>query len=200
MVSAADRIGRPSVAVAAVLLAATMQRPADVRALTTANVKAGVLHLTQFKTGVALSFNLHPVAADRLGHIGNNGAPLILNERCGGAYTERELERAWCEVREGAATDHPSLTGGVPIGELEDPLYAGALNMSHLRRTGMVWAAEGGASIADICSVSGHTLENGMKVLEHYLPRQRFLANRAISKINMLRAPSLEDMGQVLAA
>lgn len=196
LVEAADALGRPSVAVAAVLLAATMQRPADVLALTTRQVRAGVLRLTQFKTGAELAFALHPVAAERLGHLGDNGAPLVVNERTGAAYTERAFERAWAAARARAAERLPSIAGADQ--EVQDPTRRGPLNAAHMRRTGMVWAAEAGAKIDEICSVSGHDLSSGMQILETYLPRQRLLADRAITRLDLHRAPSLADMSATL--
>lgn len=49
-----------------------------------------------------------------------------------------------------------------------------------LRRTAMVRMAEAGAEIQDIAAVSGHTIENTTQILETYLPRTYFMAQRAI--------------------
>jgi len=191
MVNAADRIGRPSVAVAAILITATMQRPGDALSFTAAQVQDGALYFTQSKTGAELNFLLHPVAADRLGPITGTGA-LITSETTGAGYGERSFERAWAAVRAEAAKDMPSLLG--LDGTVREATLKGPLCASDLRRTGMVWAAQSGALIPDICSVSGHSIKRGMEILETYLPRQRLLADRAVGRLNMIRTPALEDI------
>ena len=199
MVHAADALGRPSVAAAALLMVTTMQRPADVLGWATDRASGGVLYFRQAKTGVELNFMMHPVAVDRLGPLGDDGGPLIANEKTGAAYGERSFERAWDAVRSRAAQDRPSLTGTDP--DVRDPTLQEALRASDLRRTGMVWAAQNGARLAEICSVSGHSLQRGMQILEVYIPRQRLLADRAVRRLDLVRTPTLEDMGaQVMAA
>lgn len=191
MVRAADKLGRPSIAIAAILITATMQRPGDALALTADQVKDGALYFTQNKTGTALNFLLHPIAKDRLGDVTGDG-PLIRSETTGAAYGERSFERAWAAVREEAAKEMPSLLGLDTT--VREVTLKGSLLASDLRRTGMVWAAQSGAGIPDICSVSGHSIKRGMEILETYLPRQRLLADRAVRRLNMTRTPELEDI------
>jgi hypothetical protein len=195
MVRAADLLGRPSVAIAAILITATMQRPGDALSFTADQVQDGALFFTQSKTGAALNFRLHPVAADRLGPISGN-APLIRSETTASAYGERAFERAWAAVRKEAAKELPSLIGG--DASVREATLKGALNASDLRRTGMVWAAQSGALIPDICSVSGHSIKRGMEILETYLPRQRLLADRAVGRLNMVRTPELEEIAMTM--
>ncbi len=191
MVRAADRLGRPSIAVAAILITATMQRPGDALAFTADMVQNGALYFIQSKTGAELNFMLHPIAADRLGKIEGSG-PLIISETTGRAYGERSFERAWAAVRAEAAKETASLTG--KDATVREPTLKGDLRASDLRRTGMVWAAQSGASIPEICSVSGHTIKRGMDILETYLPRQRLLADRAVTRLNMVSTPTLDTI------
>ncbi len=72
---------------------------------------------------------------------------------------------------------------------MTDPNYQGALQAGDLRRTGMVWAAQGGATVPQIVSVSGHTIARGTAILEHYLPRERALAGQAVTRLNMHLTP-----------
>jgi integrase len=197
MVRTARDMGRPSVAAGAILLVTTMQRPGDTVSLEASQIQDGVLYLTQSKTGLPLSFMLHPVAFETLNPIGKAG-PLIVSETTRTAYSERAWERAWSLVREAAAEHCPSLLGR-DAGVL-DPTLQGVLRSSDLRRSGMVWAAEHGAGIPDICSVSGHSLKGGMDILETYLPRQRMLADRAVAKQNLVKTPALADIGAAMLA
>lgn len=183
IVRAAERLGRPSVGVAAILLAVTMQRPADVRALTTFNVRDGAVRLIQRKTGADVSFNLHPDARAMLEAV--PAGPLVRDEDTGLAYTERQLQRAWAEVRLEAARAEPSIVGAAPAAELEASYHAGPLCMRHFRATGMVWAAEGGASVPQIVAASGHDLSSGMKILKHYIVPTKPLADQAIARLTL---------------
>ena len=67
-----------------------------------------------------------------------------------------------------------------------------------LRRTGMVWAAEAGATVPQIVAVSGHSIQEGMEILETYLPRNQLLANAAIDKLDMVATPGLGDVAETL--
>jgi integrase len=52
-----------------------------------------------------------------------------------------------------------------------------------LRRTAMIRMAEAGATLPQIASVSGHSIESTQKILDTYLPRNRDLAEIAISRL-----------------
>jgi integrase len=54
------------------------------------------------------------------------------------------------------------------------------LQFRDLRRTVMVRLAEAGASLAQITAVSGHSIEQTQKILEHYIPRNRLMALAAM--------------------
>lgn len=198
IVTAAEKMGRLSIASAAITEVATMQRVDDTLSLTTSQIKDGVLYMTQSKTKAELSFRLHPLAIDRLGPLPERPAPLFVNEHTKQRYSLRSFERAWSEVRARAAEDMPSLTGADAT--VLEPVFKGALCARDLRRTGMVWAAEAGASIVQICAVSGHTLQSGYDILEHYLPRQRIFADQTVAKLDMIRSPALEEIKRHMIA
>jgi hypothetical protein len=52
-----------------------------------------------------------------------------------------------------------------------------------LRRTAMLRMAEAGATVPQIASVSGHSIEATQRILETYLPRNRDLAGIAIARL-----------------
>lgn len=198
MIRTAERLGLYSVAAVALTATATMQRVSDTLGHRRGQIEAGVLYLRQSKTGADLSFRLHALVIDRLGTLPAKDAPLFPSEETGEAYTLRAFERAWDKVRAAAAVDMPSLIGADP--SVREPTLQGELAARDLRRSGMVWAAQSGASIPQICSMSGHTLQSGLEILETYLPRQRLLADQAVAKLDLIRTPTVEDMGHLLAS
>lgn len=198
MIQTADRMGLPSVAAVALTAVATMQRVNDTLSLTRRQIKDGVLFLTQSKTGVELSFRLHPLVVDRLGPLPDQDVALFPNEHTRRAYQIRAFERAWSKVRDTAAENMPSLLGQDP--DVCEPVLKGKLNAGDLRRSGMVWAAEAGTGINQICSVSGHTLQKGYEILETYMPRQRIFADQAIGRLDLIRSPAIEEIERHLLA
>jgi len=52
-----------------------------------------------------------------------------------------------------------------------------------LRRTAMLRMAEAGATVPQIASVSGHSIEATQRILETHLPRNRNLAEIAIARL-----------------
>lgn len=52
-----------------------------------------------------------------------------------------------------------------------------------LRRTAMLRMAEAGATVPQIASVSGHSIDATQRILETYLPRNRALAEIAITAL-----------------
>lgn len=183
LIDAADTLGRPSVRAAIVLMLTTMQRVGDVLALDTANVTAEGLHLVQSKTGTELEFGVHPAAAYLIPAGANAIRPLIVSETTRRAYTVRSFERAFAAVRAHAARSCPSVIGADPT--ITESNTRGTLNAGDLRRTAMVMAARSGATIAQIASVSGHTLDQTMAILEHYLPRDMQMAAAALAALDL---------------
>lgn len=198
LIRSADALDRPSIAVAVILLVTTMQREADVLELTTASLEDGALRLTQNKTGAELHFNLHPVALDRIRPLPRLNAPrpLVRSEITLAAYNERAFQRAFAAVRAHAARSMPSLEGRDDA--VRDPNHRGQLCAGDLRRTGMVWAAEGGATVPQIVSASGHSIARGTAILEHYLPRAKILADAAVARLNMHRTPKVAELARHL--
>jgi integrase len=62
-----------------------------------------------------------------------------------------------------------------------------------LRRTAMLRMAEAGATVPQIASVSGHSIEATTRILETYLPRNRDLAAIAITRLADYQAKRSTD-------
>lgn len=187
LVATADAMGRRSVGDAVIICATTFQRVGDVLRLTTKNLRGGLVSLRQQKTGKSLTFDAHPALVARLGPL-DGVRHLVVSEGTGKGYQYCNFNRWWSRVRAEAARTTPSLLGEDP--SVDDPNYVGALEIEDFRRTGMVWASQGGAQIEWICSVSGHEIDHGTSILEVYIPRERSLAARAIARLDIFTEPA----------
>jgi len=183
IINVLDDMGEPVAADIALTCCAGMQRVGDVRRLTTHALKDGGLTITQRKTGVTVRFAAHPIVCQRLEDRRSNSPTLFANPRSGEPYTSRQLQRIWHTARNEAADQIASINGKDT--SITDPHFQTPLRIADLRRTGMVWASEAGATLQQIVAASGHSLQAGFDVLQHYLPRHRSLADIAVGAIEL---------------
>ena len=57
------------------------------------------------------------------------------------------------------------------------------LQFRDLRRTAIVRLAEACATVPEIASISGHTIDRCQRILEVYLPRNSKMAKAAVDKL-----------------
>lgn len=195
ILQAADALGRRSIGDYAIAGVTTMQRVDDLLRLRSGHVKAGILSLKQGKTGKAVSFRVHPAFEARFDLTERSAAPLVVSEQTGRAYEYFNFNAWWVKVRDAAAEIEPSIAGLDDT--IEDENYRGPLWAQDLRRTGMVWAAQGGARLAGICSISGHEIDHGLNILKVYLPRERLLADQALGTLDIEHEPTAETVGRI---
>lgn len=88
---------------------------------------------------------------------------LLVNEDSGQPWDEHAFRKAFRKIREAA--------------ELPDELQ-----FMHLRHTAIVELEDAGATIPEIASISGHTLQSITSILERYGRRTRRQAENAITK------------------
>jgi integrase len=75
----------------------------------------------------------------------------------------------------------------------ELPQYAGEIiKLSHLRHSVVVELARAGCTIAEIASITRHTMPTVYQVLHHYLPHDFVLAQQALTKRDALRGGPAE--------
>ena len=172
LVATADRMGRPSIGDWCLLAVTSMQRVEDVLRLGSDHLDNGRVYVTQGKTGKEVNFRLHPAVTDRMGDLAARIGPWIVSEETGRAYGYDNFAHWFEAVRAEAAKTCKSLMG--EDRRIRDPNLQGRLLARDLRRTGMVWAAQAGAEIPEIVSVSGHDIQHGTQILEVYLPRGAF--------------------------
>jgi len=164
-------VAEPLIRRAYMLAAYTAQRPGDCWAMTDTCIGQSVerggrrvlwLMLRQEKTGKPVWVPMHPKLCEELA-LGplHPGSELLAPAPRGGRWDKNNFARRFRMAREAA---------GLPA----------ELQFRDLRRTAMVRLAEAGATIPQIAAVSGHSIEQTQKILEHYVPRTRLMALAAM--------------------
>lgn len=173
---------RPSLGTALVLAFACIQRAWDVIELEETDLQARpdgstrlvfdqsksmrVGQLFELSPGVHIDMRLPPLAAARLTAApparekGTNSQRLIVNEITGRRYAERSIGHAFGQLIKRAIACDPKAWGHLAGMQLRDGRRSGFV---HLRKLGL--------NVEQIVNMSGHTLEEGYKIVEHYLPR-----------------------------
>lgn len=158
----------PHMTTAFVILFYTAQRPTDMLRMTWPQYAGGAIRLRQQKTGKLLDV---PIAADLACHLDAvSRAP-----RCLTIVSYRGRPVSYCRFHERFA--RITAAAGIVGAQARD-----------LRRTAMVNMALAGATVPQIASVSGHSIDATARILETYLPRNRALADAAITQLDTHRA------------
>jgi hypothetical protein len=131
-----------------------------------ARYSGSAIRLRQQKTGALLDVPTHPVLREHLDALARSSTSLTIITYRGRPGEISAVQRTVPADRDRAQID----------GQARD-----------LRRTAMVRMAEAGPTVPQIASVSGHSIEATQRVLETYLPRNRALAEIAISRLADLR-------------
>lgn len=181
-VAAADAAGRPDIADMAYLAVWSGQRQADRLALASTLIE-GRRHYRQEKTGVPVAIREAPPLTARLEAAGERRREagvvhphVILDETCWQPFSGERYRKAFTRIRELAVKSSNAL-GLAPC-----PSLAGFRDQDW-RDTAVTWLARAGATIPEICAVTGHSLESATSILKHYLARHPELADSAIAKM-----------------
>jgi hypothetical protein len=152
----------PHMITAFLLLQFTAQRPTDVLRMAWPQYSGSAIRLRQQKTGVLLDIPVHPVLRDHLDGLSRSGSSLTIVAFRGRPVKYLRFNERFRRVAERASIDAQA---------------------RDLRRTAMLRMAEAGATVPQIASVSGHSIEATQRILETYLPRNRDLAEIAITRL-----------------
>jgi integrase len=144
------------------LLQFTAQRPGDVLKMTWPQYSGSAIRLRQEKTGALLDVPTHPFLRDHLDGLNRSGSSLTIVTSRGRPVSYRRFNDRFRETAERAGIDAQA---------------------RDLRRTAMLRMAKAGATTPQIASVSGHSIESTQQILETYLPRNRDLAEIAITRL-----------------
>lgn len=157
-----------------------IQRISDVLRLTSENFPAGGFRLVQSKVGKLIEITHAPARVlQRLRE--QHGKGTLFRDAGTSCDPDDAASRAFVRLKARAALVDPALARRIAAVQLRD-----------MRRSGFVHYAEGERDAAGriirqpvpvhlICSISGHTIEEGMAILEVYLPKTREQADMAVS-------------------
>jgi len=120
------------------------------------------IRLRQQKTGALLDIPVHPVLRDHLDGMPRSGSTLTIVAFRGRPVNYQRFNERYRRIAGRAEIDAQA---------------------RDLRRTAMLRMAEAGATVPQIASVSGHSIEATQRILETYLPRNRDLAEIAITRL-----------------
>lgn len=184
LVAAADAIGRPEVGDAIMLGLWTGQRQSDRLALIDSGLENGRRIFRQRKTGAIVAIADTEELGQRLAAGRRRRANLanmlvIRDEHTNAEFTRRwygELfDRARTAAVAGVFVDGACVVPPTPsLADFRD---------QDLRDTAVTWMARAGATVPEICAVSGHSLQSATKVLTHYLAMHPEMADSAMAKM-----------------
>jgi integrase len=160
-------VASPSMATAMYLARNTGQRQKDIRELPWSAYDGTNIKLRQSKTGTLVSM---PCPIELKGYLDGlpRVSPLIMTTSTGRAFAKRHFNASWREAA--------------------DACGAGDLNFHDLRGTAATRLAEAGATVPEIASVMGWSIETAQKIIDSYVARSSKLAAAAIEKLEVHRA------------
>lgn len=193
LIAACDAAGRPSIGTALLIGFACVQRISDV-------IRLRRDHIVRTAEGPRLIFN-----QSKSSHVGKRGAltpgfevnmilPPIVEARLrvappvdtpddlliapengrGGPWEARAIARAFGAIRNAMVAAEPARYGHLAGAHLRDG-----------RRSGFVQYILDGASVPFVCAMSGHAVEDGFRIVEHYLPKTPDQADAAVVRLSV---------------
>lgn len=168
--AAATTLGYPSLSAALDLALYTVQRPADVIAMSRNHWREGMIRVRQQKTGRVVHVP-PPAPLKRLLETLPKAQMLLLVDEAGNGYTVDRWSRRVREVLDHLHASDPS--GGWS-----------ALQLRDTRRTGVVALAEAGCTVPEIRSISGHDTDECQRIIDTYCPPTVPLAKAAVRRWN----------------
>jgi integrase len=145
------------------LLQYTAQRPSDVLQMIWPHYSGSAIRLRQLKTKTLLDVPVHPALAEHIDGLSRSSASLTIV-----SYRSRPVKYGRFNERFRRIAERAGIEGA---------------QARDLRRTAMLRMAEAGATVPQIASVSGHSIEATQRILETYLPKNRALAEIAITRL-----------------
>jgi Phage integrase family len=152
----------PHMTTAFLLLQYTAQRPSDVLKMIWPHYSGSAIRVRQQKTGALLDVPIHPVLREHLDTLARSSTSLTIVTYRGRPVKYLRFNERFRRISKRVQIDAQA---------------------RDLRRTAMVRMAEAGATVPQIASVSGHSIEATQRILETYLPRNRDLAEIAITRL-----------------
>lgn len=160
----------PEMQLAMVLALHTGQRQADIRKLAWTQYDGKTIALRQGKTGREVRVPCTVALKRTLDAAPRRGA-LILLTKTDRAFQKRYFAEKWDEVYVAA-----KLPG------VEPPGPKARLHFHDIRGTTVTMLFEAGCTVAEVASITGHSLRRAQEILDKYLSRTSGMATNAIAK------------------
>ena len=160
----------PEMQLAMVLALHTGQRQADIRKLAWTQYDGKTIALRQGKTGREVRVPCTVALKKTLDAAPRRGA-LILLTKTDRAFQKRYFAEKWDDVYVAA-----KLPGVAPV----DP--KARLHFHDIRGTTVTMLFEAGCTVAEVASITGHSLRRAQEILDKYLSRTSGMATNAIAK------------------
>lgn len=191
MVSVADAINHPSMAIAMLICHDIGPREEDVIAMRAPeHYESGHFRFATSKTAAKLSM---PATARLRARLEASGVPLhrhlVVTDGKKQPYKADHFRHIFAKVRATAgavmAAQAAAVVMGAPPASFID---VSKLVYRQLRHTAIVMLARASCTVPEIASITGHSIQTVTQILEHYLPRDSVVAGNAISKLESWRA------------
>lgn len=202
LIAVCDAIGRPEFGDMIILGVWSGQRQNDRLNFGIRDRSSGRLRLQQLKTKAIVSLPEAPAIKVRLDAAAARRKEAeiispycILNEHSWRPLTSDYYSHLFAQIRDTAAAGMearagiralapmPSLIGKAGPNEHKDGDKLLPLRDQDLRDTAVTWLAMAGATIPEICSITGHEIKSAYEILKHYLALNEHLADTAMAKM-----------------
>lgn len=163
-------VARPEMQLALVLALHTGQRQGDILKMAWSNYDGTRITLRQGKGKRLVSVPCTAALKTTLDGL-KRRSTLIMTAVGGGAYQSRHFGRQWAKAYKDS---------GLPF--TADVPPKPELHFHDLRGTAVTMLFEAGCTVAEVASITGHTLRTAQEILDRYLARTSVLATSAIAK------------------
>lgn len=169
----------PEMRLAMVLALHTGQRQADIRKLAWSQYDGTTITLRQGKTGTHVRVPCTAALKATLDGLPKRGA-LILLTKTNKAFQKRYFAERWDIAKTEAAKTQPDISD---------------LHFHDIRGTTVTMLFEAGCTVAEVASITGHSLRRAQEILDKYLSRTSTMATNAIAKFeNVLPTESAKRL------
>lgn len=169
----------PEMRLAMVLALHTGQRQADIRKLAWSQYDGTTITLRQGKTGAHVRVPCTAALKATLDGLPKRGA-LILLTKTNKAFQKRYFAERWDIAKTEAAKTQPDISD---------------LHFHDIRGTTVTMLFEAGCTVAEVASITGHSLRRAQEILDKYLSRTSTMATNAIAKFeNILPTESAKRL------
>ncbi|MQB43355.1 hypothetical protein [Rhizobium sp. ICMP 5592] len=192
LVATADAMGWHEIGDAIVFAVWTGQRQADRLLYVNESETNGRMVFRQQKTGAIVSLKRAPALKLRLDAAKIRRAEkriktdfVVYNERGNAPFQASFYSHMILDIRKAAAAGLPDALGRPTVKPMPSLM---TLTDQDFRDTAVTWLARAGATIAEICAITGHSFKTATEILKHYLALDEEMADNGMDKLTIWHA------------